>query len=400
MFSTKNCWLTILGMLGILSVCSMSIAEDSKNNAKNAIDYSDAGSWLCRPEKNEICSSIKQVSVVTPDGNVSLQQYEPNQETQIDCFYVYPTSSEDKTANSDMQPGLEIPVTANQFGLFGSKCRQFAPLYRSITVRALRGLLIGRPLPNTNYDLPYQDVLSAWHYYLEHYNQGRGVVIIGHSQGSTILSNLIKEEIDGKPIQQQLVAVILAGTTVLVPEGKVVGGTFKSIPLCTNFDQAGCLIVYASYRATLPPSINPPARFGHASDSMQAACVNPAALSKKDIGSKDKVLLDSYFVTGDTVWTTSNHIETPQVRVPGLVSGQCVTRGEHAYLEISVNADASDPRTDTIPGDLIINDEPDPIWGLHRVDLALTMGNLLDVVDHLGQAWLKQRPSTRKKSKH
>lgn len=386
---SKKFWSLIFVVASFGGVGSVSFADEPANT-RPAVDYSDSASWLCRPGKNEVCNSIKEISVISPDGSVSIQHYQPNADAKIDCFYVYPTSSEDKTANSDMQPGLEIPVTANQFGLFGTTCRQFAPLYRSITVRALRGLLIGRPLPNTDYELPYQDVLSAWHYYLQHDNQGRGVVIIGHSQGSTILSKLIKEEIDGKPIQQQLVAVILAGTTVLVPEGKVVGGTFKSIPLCTSANQFGCLIVYASYRATLPPSVDPPARFGHATDSMQAACVNPAAL-----GSKDKVLLDSYFVTSDTVWTTSKNIETPQVRVPGLVSGQCVTRREHSYLEISVNADTNDPRTDTIPGDLIINGEPDAIWGLHRVDLALTMGNLLDAVDHMGQAWLKQESDSK-----
>ena len=47
--------------------------------------------------------------------------------------------------------------------------------------------------------LQYDDVRDAWNYYLAHDNQGRGFVLIGHSQGSYILTRLIREEIDGKP---------------------------------------------------------------------------------------------------------------------------------------------------------------------------------------------------------
>jgi hypothetical protein len=37
-------------------------------------------------------------------------------------------------------------------------------------------------------------------------------VLIGHSQGSGVLTELIKHEIEGKPVQNQLVSAILMGT--------------------------------------------------------------------------------------------------------------------------------------------------------------------------------------------
>ena len=37
----------------------------------------------------------------------------------------------------------------------------------------------------------YDDVVDAWNYYLAHENHGRGVVLVGHSQGSGVLTGLI-----------------------------------------------------------------------------------------------------------------------------------------------------------------------------------------------------------------
>ena len=80
--------------------------------------------------------------------------------------------------------------------------------------------------------LGYNDVLDAWNYYLQHDNNGRGVVLIGHSQGSGVLTQLIRSEIDGKPVQARLISALLLGTNLAVPKGKDDGGAFKHIPLC------------------------------------------------------------------------------------------------------------------------------------------------------------------------
>jgi pimeloyl-ACP methyl ester carboxylesterase len=66
----------------------------------------------------------------------------------------------------------------------------------------------------------YDDVRDAWQYYLKNDNQGRGVVLIGHSQGAFILQALVANEIDGKPVQKQLVGAYILGATFLTPKGK------------------------------------------------------------------------------------------------------------------------------------------------------------------------------------
>ena len=82
----------------------------------------------------------------------------------------------------------------------------------------------------------YDDVRDAWRHYLEHDNRGRGVVLIGHSQGSFILTELIRQEIDGKPVQSRLVSALLLGATFAVPQRQ---GRWRIAPTDSALSQAG-----------------------------------------------------------------------------------------------------------------------------------------------------------------
>jgi len=77
-------------------------------------------------------------------------------------------------------PGVKIPPVTRSAGS-GTTC----PASRT-----------GGGGASLNRGTPYDDVRDAWHHYLEHDNQGRGVVLVGHSQGSFILAELIRQEID------------------------------------------------------------------------------------------------------------------------------------------------------------------------------------------------------------
>jgi hypothetical protein len=67
-------------------------------------------------------------------------------------------------------------------------------------------------------------------------------------------------------------------------------------------------------------------------------------------------------------------LETEWVTFPDFLSAECVRDGDFDYLELAIDADPSDPRTDDIRGDLT------PEWGLHIVDANVAMGDLVDVV--------------------
>jgi hypothetical protein len=364
-------------------------ANDKASAAPN--DYAKAENWLCRPGRHDACDIDLSTTVVAANGKLTQEPWAANPKAPIDCFYVYPTVSLDSTPNSDMVAGPEeLNVIRAQFARFASQCRPYAPLYRQVTLSALRAFLAGRQVAMDR-TLAYNDVLNAWNYYLEHDNQGRGVVLIAHSQGSFVLTDLIKNEIDGKPVQSRLISALLLGTNLPVPRGKDVGGAFKQVPLCHSAQQTGCVITYASFRSEVPPPAN--SRFGHvAGNDMVSACTNPAALG----GGSGQ--LHSYLSTRASLVSTSEaaprpwvtppqEIQTPFVSVPGLLSSECVSNEKGSYLAVTVHGDPKDPRTDDINGDVVVNGKVQADWGLHLIDVNVAMGNLVDIVNQQSKAY-------------
>jgi hypothetical protein len=359
-------------------------------------DYSDPKAWLCRPGRtNDACAIDHTTTIVAANGKLSRETWSVNANAPIDCFYVYPTVSTDPTPNSDMNTDpAETNVVRQQFARLGSKCRPYAPMYRQVTLAGLRRMLAPGAAVTLDKGVQYDDVLDAWNYYLKNDNKGRGVVLVAHSQGSFILNRLIREEIDGKPIQSKLVSAILLGTTIAVPKGKDVGGSFQHVPLCHSASQTGCVITFASFRSTMLPPAN--TLFGKVPDaSMVAACTNPAALAG---GSGE---LHAYLdAKGRTITSTSptkpwvtpeQAIDTPWVSVPGLLTAKC-SSNENAsgYLEITVHGDPADARVDDIVGDIGAGANVLANWGLHLIDVNLAMGNLVDIVGEQTKAFGKK----------
>jgi hypothetical protein len=356
------------------------------------VDYSDDTSWLCRPGHHDACDVDLNATVVAADGKLTPERWTADPNAPIDCFYVYPTVSTDTTPNSDMNADpAELNVVRTQFARFASKCRPYAPMYRQITLAGLRRSLVSGGTPAWGSSPQYTDVRDAWNYYLQHDNKGRGVVLIGHSQGSFILIELMRNEIDGKPIQSQMVSAILLGTTVAVPKGKDVGGTFKSVPLCRTATQTGCAMVYASFRSTVPPPAN--TLFGKVDDpGMTAACTNPAALGGGSGALHSYLSTSGSLIVGNAPprpWTTpAQPIDTPYVSVPGLLTAECVTNENATYLKITVNGVPSGRRVDDISGDLMAGTQVQANWGLHLIDVNLGIGNFLDIVGQESKAYL------------
>ncbi len=353
-------------------------AQD-KAAAAPANDYNNPASWLCRPGHEAVCTTDQRSTIVRADGTTSTRKWQAATKPKVDCFYVYPTVSLDRSPNSDMIPGPEEAAVVNQqLNRFASQCRIYAPLYRQVTIPALRSAITGAPMAGIDRELAYTDVRDAWRSYLAHDNHGRGVILIGHSQGSGVLKRLLAEEIDGKPVQKQLVSAMLPGTNFLVPAGKVVGGDLKFIPLCTAKGQTGCVISYVTFRSDAPPPAN--SRFGRTqAPGMTVACVNPAAIG----GGSGPA--DAYFPAqantlseqAPTIWARGKQITTPFVQVPGLVTAQCIDRGGAQYLALTVHPNPADPRTDQIPGDVVQGGKVALDWGLHLIDINANMGGLV-----------------------
>jgi len=398
-FTAPENALKITVMFAFLCVFAAgTFAAETTMQLASAPDYNQPQHWLCRPGQSDHCDVNLDSTQVNADGTLVTQPFPGDAENpHIDCFYVYPTVSIDPGGNSDLIPNKEeAGVILNQAARFRSVCRVYAPLYRQITLTALRSFITGNPMP-IDQIAGYRDIKDAWDHYLKHDNKGRGVVLIGHSQGSGVLNQLIAREIDGKPIQKRIVSAMLTGSNTAVPTGKLVGRAFKHIPLCTSQGETGCVISYVTFRKEVPPPPN--SRFGRVrgaeSDlTQQSACTNPAELD----GSGGK--LHAFLATGDsgftvetrrTAWVQDKAApNTPFVTVPDLLSAECIYKDGFSYLAVTTHSNPNDPRTDAITGDVFNGEQRLDDWGLHLIDMNIAMGNLINIVRQQGQSWLRK----------
>lgn len=365
----------------LLGAAQAAAAPPPPVTTSSALGYGYDASWLCLPGRADSCSTPLATTALTRQGYGSSGQVRPAASPKLDCFYVYPTVSQDRGLNSDLAPNEERSAAASQFARFASVCRPFAPVYRQMTASAIGAAALGRDI-RPAFNVAYGDVRSAFRNFLGR-TGGRPFVLVGHSQGSWHLQKLIAEEIEGKPVARQMALAIVPGYNVLVPAGKLVGGTFKSTPLCTRAGQRGCVVTYVSYRTNNPPP--PGALFGYApAPGMTVACTNPAAL-----GSRGWANLDSYWYTrlttavpgGPIRWSTEGAPPTPYLRTEGLVSGRCVNDGRRGYLELRTNVTPGAKWTDRIGGEVGLGGFFIPGWGMHLADISAPQGDLLRLVE-------------------
>jgi len=175
---------------------------------------------------------------------------------------------------------------------------------------------------------------------------------------------------------------IVPGFNVLVPVGKLVGGTFKKTPLCSRPGETGCVIAYSSFREkNVPPA---GAIFGIADQpGMTVGCVNPA-----QPGATDWVPLDSYWYTrssqpvpgGPIAWSSEGAPSSAFLRTEGLVSAKCINDGPRGYLWIRTNHKPGEKWTDRIGGEVGIFGMFLPGWGMHLSDVQEAQADLVRAV--------------------
>jgi hypothetical protein len=356
--------------------------------AKSAtVDYAQDSNWLCLPGRADICSAPLPTVALNANGYGSVGKSVPAKNPPVDCFYVYPTVSRDNGLNSDLAMNEEIGAVVAQAARFSSVCKVYAPKYRQMTVGAILAFSAGQDV-TASAVLAYSDVLHAWRNFLATRGKDRPFVLIGHSQGSLHLIQLIAREIETNPaVAGRMKLAILPGFNVMVPQGKLVGGDFKKTPLCSKPGETGCVIAWTSFRENnIPPA---GAIFGVATQpGMTVACVNPARP-----GAKGWVPLDSYWAAksaypvpgGPIAWSSEGEPPAPWLRVDGLNSGECVNDGQRGYFSVRTNADPKDKRTDRVGGEVGIGGLFIPGWGMHLADMPLVQGDLIRLVGDLGK---------------
>ncbi|MCB0599570.1 MAG: DUF3089 domain-containing protein [Saprospiraceae bacterium] len=201
-----------------------------------APDYSLLANWAAHPDKADAADSIPN----QPSANES--------DLPADIFFIYPTTYIGKKGENQWNACID-DATLNartdetailfQASLFNQAGRVFAPRYRQAHYQAY--FTRDDSSATRAFKLAYQDVDAAFSYYLEHWNNGRPIIIASHSQGTTHAIPLIRKYFDGKELQHQLVAAYLVGMPVSRDD-------FKFLPPCTTPDQTGCICSWRTFQ--------------------------------------------------------------------------------------------------------------------------------------------------------
>lgn len=337
--------------------------------------------WLCKPGvAPDPCTPGLSTTRFSPSGaRLGLEHPQAVKSPKIDCFYVYPTVSDQKTtqANLHIDP-VERSIARYQVARYSQECRVYAPMYRQFTLAAITNGRLKTSGPST----AYSDVRDAWREYLKHDNKGRGVVLIGHSQGSFMLRQLISQEIDkSKSERAKLVSAILPGGNILVRTGKDVGGDFQHVPACRSTTQLGCVVAFSTYNQTPPPN----SLFGRSAvPGQQVLCTNPTSL-RGGSGLADVIFPSAPFAPGSSIAAgisllkvTLPTASTTWIDTPGAYRARCSAAGGAHTLQIT-----------PVDGAPVFTPSPDPTWGLHLVDANIALGNLVSLVRSEAAAYAK-----------
>ena len=230
---------------------------------------------------------------------------------------------------------------------------------------------------------------DAFRTYLRKYNHGRGFVLIGHSQGSFVLRQLVAQEVDRKAsVRKRLVSAILLGGNVLVKKGSDHGGDFRHIRTCRSSKQLHCVVAFSTFGE--PPPAN--SIFGRPSvlgsgpklTRYEVVCTNPAAL-----GGGTKPITTIFpsvpFAPGTTIGAATlavgfpaPKVSTPWIQADGAYTASCVSANGANVLQITPQGGA--PKLTNLP---------DATWGLHLTDANIALGDLLTLVRKQGAQYAK-----------
>jgi len=239
----------LLVLLAGVSGC----APGTRATSTAPLDFGDAANWAALPWTSDDAD-------LTP----SSEQRDLQDQAPADTFFIHPTTylslfgRNATTDDEDLNRWTDVGPIRLQASVFNACCRVFAPRYRQAGIGAfVRGL----DKAQGALDFAYQDVRNAFRYYLEHFNQGRPMIIASHSQGSMHAVRLLKEFFDQDPrLRKRLIAAYVVGSALPCD-------TYTHIPPCETPDSTGCFVNWSTFTWGTTPK--------QAAGQGRGCCVNP-----------------------------------------------------------------------------------------------------------------------------
>jgi Protein of unknown function (DUF3089) len=181
----------------------------------NAPIYSDLKNWASHPQIKDLGDSVPK-AILKRSVKKSLKT------ADADVFYIYPTIytqeiGADKAWNAalddtELNKKIDNGAILNQATVFNEVCAIYAPRYRQAHYSVFTSA--DKPSCKKALDLAYDDIKTAFKYYIENENKGRPFFIAGHSQGTIHAVRLIKELIEGTDLQARMIEAYLVGMPI------------------------------------------------------------------------------------------------------------------------------------------------------------------------------------------
>ena len=206
-----------------------------KSNTGNP-DYNRLEFWAAHPEKWD------------PSDSVPAPLRKNIKEKMADVFFLHPTTFTDEKYAEQANATIDDPYLNKktdygsilyQASVFNEACNVYAPRYRQAHLQMYYTTDTAKAV--AAFELAYQDIKSAFEIFLSRRNPDKPFIIASHSQGTTHAKRLLKEFVDGTPLQKKLVAAYILGIAVEKT-------LYTNLPLCRDSTSTGCFISWRTYR--------------------------------------------------------------------------------------------------------------------------------------------------------
>lgn len=209
-----------------LSFAVIGCGSTAVNLALIPTDYSQSGHWVSLPAIDK----------------------------PVDVFYLYPTVWDNSDPNPEIcaidEPSMvskapqALAIQASAFAPVGNI---FAPYYRQANSSPI-------DREQTIDGIPTTDGVAAFDYYIRHYNNGRPFILVGHSQGANIVSNLLARYIiHHRDVIQRMIAAYIIGYSVT----DEYLAAHPDLKFASGPDDTGVIISYNTQAPDVSPGANP-----------------------------------------------------------------------------------------------------------------------------------------------
>lgn len=263
--------------------------------------YQNEATWSALPWKSDESDRLPEGRAVSPGPGIA------------DVFFLHPTMYEEGRAwnasldSTALNDAVDAWPIRHQASIFNGAGRVFAPRYRQAHIRVFT---LADSLSEAALRLAYTDVRAAFLHYLNHWDEGRPLVIAAHSQGSWHARWLLQEFFDGKPLADRLVAAYIPGMDVYASD-------FQQLKPCQSAVDQNCFCSWMSYgrgyfpewivSAAQPPSAIHPILWTTSTDAPNARSDHFGAV-RESFRNKNPGSITAQLVPEGVLWVDQPHL--------------------------------------------------------------------------------------------